>query len=290
MRNIDSFFEENIEQTLYHYTSIGALLGITRNKCLWASNVYYLSDSKEIVYACEVFETGVRTFLESENNNEIESEFLRQLGEWVKTCKTVHFNIFVFSLSESPSLLSQWRSYTPHGKGVSIGISVETINGLVESPDIRIAKCIYDQEEQIKLLFTLIKKMLLTFRKRPPEIDMEKAHKPTCFHEFLEKFRSEVLQTLAIIKHPAFSEEKEWRLVSRYYPSYVVPEIKLREGASMLIPYIEMNFKDTRPFFDKVILGPSAHQNLSMSTLTMYLSQTGACTVVQNCLIPYREW
>ena len=56
----------------------------------------------------------------------------------------------------------------------------------------------------------------------------------------MEKFRCDILQVFALIKDPSFREECEWRIISKYYPKYTVPEIKFREGASMLVPYIEI--------------------------------------------------
>lgn len=219
MREIDSFFSEVVEKSLYHYTGIGSLLGISKTKTLWASNVYYLNDSKEIIHACEVLDQVLMPRITVGTPNDPEVEFLRQLQAWVGFCKTTTYNIFVFSLSEVPSLLSQWRSYTPHGKGVSIGIAPDVLNELAKDSNLRIAKCLYESHDQLEVISSLIEKMLITFRNELRNIDKSKAHPSQCYHPFLENFRGDVLQVLSIIKHKAFEEEREWRLISPYYCS-----------------------------------------------------------------------
>jgi hypothetical protein len=290
VRQIDDFFTSEPRQTLYHYTGIGSLMGMDKSNSLWASNIYYLNDSKEIVHACEALENVLRPRFVFDDKQDPENVFLEQFQAWVNDCKNTNFNIFIFSLSEEPSLLSQWRSYTPHGKGVSIGISPETLTNIKNHANLRFAKCLYENHEQEEALGSLIEKMLITFRRELPNIDTSKAHPSQCYHAFLEGFRGDVLQVLSIIKHRAFKEEKEWRLISQYYPKYTIPEIKFREGASMIIPYIELSLGESNPKFENIILGPSPHQNLSMQALSMYLSNRRVCNYVENCSIPYREW
>jgi hypothetical protein len=101
-----------------------------------------------------------------------------------------------------------------------------------------------------------------------------------------------VLQVLAIVKHSAFHEEREWRIVSPYFPRYTVPEVRFREGASMLLPYIQLSLPPEAAaiWFDEVILGPSGDASLSFSALSAYLSNRGLCKKTVNSGIPFRKW
>jgi hypothetical protein len=290
MQQIEQYFSQNVDSTLYHYTGVGSLMGMANTKCLWASNIYYMNDSKEIVHACNVLENVLRARLAFGNPESSETEFLKQFQNWVNFCRTTTYDLFVFSLSEESSILSQWRSYTPHGKGVSIGFPKDLLDSVMQKSNLRIAKCIYKTHEQEQILSSLIEKLLRTFRQDESTINLTQAHPTQSYHPYLEKFRSEVLQVLAIIKHKAFEEEKEWRLISAYYPMYTIPAIKFREGASMLVPYIEIPLGESKPYFEKVILGPSPHQNLSMSALAKFLSNQNLCGRTENSVIPYREW
>lgn len=290
MQDIDEMFTQNVDKTFYHYTGISSLLGISNSKCLWASNIYYMNDSREVIEACDILDQVIFEKISQKESTSLDVVFLKQLQNWLNNCRTTTYNIFVFSLSEEPSLLSQWRSYTPHGKGLSIGFSAEFIKNIMTASKLKLAKCIYDKEEQKIVLLSLVNKFLYSFNKEFDTIDTSDMHPSQSYHRWLEKFRGNVLQVLSIIKHNAFKEEAEWRLISPYYPKYTVDNIKYREGASMLVPYIELPLGEVKPYFEKVILGPSQHQNLSMSALSMFLSNQNLCNATVNCVLPYREW
>lgn len=288
MKQVDEFFSPTGNRTLYHYTGIGGLLGIVDSRAVWASHIYYLNDSKEIVHACEVLGRLLST---NENvGNAAEREFTKQFREWLESFRRDAFHIFVFSLSEERSLLSQWRSYTPHGKGVSLGFPPMVINHILSKPGFRIARCLYTNSEHEELMRSLLEKMLITFRQRHANLDTTKAHPSQKYHPFLEEFRNDLLQVLAIVKHSAFREEKEWRIVSPYFPKYTVNDVKFREGASMLLPYTELKLPAEGNLFEEVILGPSQDANLSFSALSAYLSNRGVCNNTVNSQIPLRKW
>lgn len=290
MRRLDDFFTSNVEGTLYHYTGIGALLGIVQHKCVWASHAYYLNDSREILHACDVLKALVSERIQDHTSEE--QEFLAQLRLWLKTFEDNAYHVYIFSLSEERSLLSQWRSYTPHGKGVSLGFSAATLNSMLRENKFRIAKCRYAPEEHRELLEVLLEKLLTTFNQKRGRLDLTQDNPSQKYFSFLEGYRGDFLQVLPVIKHSSFKEEAEWRVISPYYPNYSVPEIEYREGASMLLPYIHVEIKqdDDGPLFDEVLLGPSGDINLSMSALSNFLSKAGASARTESCGIPFRKW
>lgn len=286
MRKISSFFTDKVNIPLYHYTSIKSLLGMADKGKLWASSISYLNDSQEMVYA---FNFLVKKSGEFDVRSEEEEEFLRQLRDYISNCKNTAHTLFVFSLSEEQSLLSQWRSYTPHGKGVSLEFSPEKINSIVSTCDLKVAKCLYTQDDHSELVQALLNTLMEHFRDKIPEIDTSKWHKSQCYYGFFNDYSSDIFRILSIIKHGAFREEREWRLISPHFVKVTDPKIKFREGASMLVPYIELDLMG-KPYFTKITLGPSQHQDLSMSGLSMFASNMKVCNQVENCVIPYREW
>lgn len=286
MRTIEEVFSEKPQSTLYHYTSIGSLMDIVESKVLWASHIYYLNDSAEIVFASRLLKNLVDKRISKALLRE-EKEFLEQFHSWLETFITTPYHIFVFSLSEKGNLLSQWRSYTPHEKGVSIAFTPNFLTRKVQDQNLRIAKCLYERDEQETLMSELLNRMLITSSREKEEI------KTSSFHVYMDKFRSDILKVFALIKDPAFKEECEWRIISQYYPKYTVPEIKFREGASMLVPYIEIkigNKGTSELLFEQIIIGPTQHNNLSMSALSSYLSNKKVCSATASSAIPYREW
>jgi hypothetical protein len=291
MRQIDDFFSfPSGQETLWHYTSIRALISIVESRKIWLSHAFYLSDSREIVHARDVLEKLILSKIDSYEGEE--KNFVAEFGNWIHSIGAA-YQIFIFSLSEKRSLLSQWRAYTPHGKGVCIGFSVSRLIHVLEKYGFRLARCIYTAEEHREILSSLLSNMMTTFRRRLSQIDTR--GRPPCqkYYPFFDEFRGDILQVLAIIKAEPFQEEREWRIISRYFPSYVVPDVKFREGASMLMPYIEidLSFGDIeKPFIETVLLGPSQHAELSMTALSNFLSNRKACNRTENSGIPYRQW
>lgn len=296
MRKIDEFFDSTPKKTLFHYTGIGALLGIEQSESLWASSVYFLNDGEEIVYAQKLLTNLLKDKLKEVNG--VEETFLNQFIDWLKPFSSIPYNMFIFSLSEEQNLLSQWRSYTPHGKGVSVGFSPMVVENIIKENELKIAKCRYDKDEHNEILYILLGRMLHTFGNRYSEIDISKGPPNQEYHKFLEEFRGDILQVFSTIKHPAFKEEKEWRLISKYYESYVVPDIKYREGASMLVPFIELKIQRWHDnpqhthsvYFESVCLGPSQHSNLSFNALQNFLSNKRISHMTIGSGVPYREW
>ena len=47
--------------TLYHYTSLGALLGIVERGEIWASHVLYLNDDSEFTYGLNLLSGAPKT-------------------------------------------------------------------------------------------------------------------------------------------------------------------------------------------------------------------------------------
>lgn len=299
MRTIDDFFNEKVTMPLYHYTGISSLMGIAESKKIWASNAYYLNDGEEIIYAHRILQKVINERIEKESDERV-NNFLSQFIEWLKPFSSAGFNIFIFSLSQEMNSLSQWRSYTPHGKGINLGFSPEIIEKISDENELKVARCRYKPEEHNEIMEALLEKMLETFDGCSDDLNTSVKSKPPGqeFHSFLEDFRGDILQIFSIIKHPAFEEEKEWRLISLYHPEYTVEKIKYREGASMLVPYIELAFDrwhvsdrhTNSSFFESVCLGPSQHENLSYNALQQFLSNQKISFLSRPSRVPYREW
>lgn len=168
MRQIEEFFPRATNQTLFHYTSVESLLGMAKSEALWASHVYYLNDSREILHACDRLARSLHLILDQHAANAEERSLLLQFGAWSKSFERDKYCLFVFSLSEEESLLSQWRSYTPYGKGVSLALGPSTLNRIIELNGLRIGRCIYEEAEQFEILSSLSERLIQTFRREQP--------------------------------------------------------------------------------------------------------------------------
>lgn len=293
MRTINELFSEEPPKILYHYTGITALIRISESKKIWASHIYCLNDTSEVIYAGHIMREAIFECFGDTTDKE-EQLFLNTFFTWIfATFQDTMCDLFIVALTEEGNLLSQWRSYTPHGKGVSIGFEPGFLLRNIKSQNLRIAKCLYEASEQKELVHELLSKMLITFNQERELCNSSNFDSFQKYWGIMNKFTGDFLQVFSIIKHPAFSEEKEWRIISPYFPSCTKPEIKFREGASMLVPYIEVDLSDIKEeetLFEEVYLGPTQHEKLSMSTLSNYLKSNKICNKITYSNIPYREW
>ncbi|MRV75544.1 DUF2971 domain-containing protein [Duganella sp. FT92W] len=288
MRLLDSYFTNTPKDCLYHYTSFSSLLGIISNKELWISDVHYMNDSREMLQACEAIEHLLEPILAFEQDSD-KKALMWQFGKWLSNVRNyTRGHLFIFSLSEQMSILSQWRSYTPHGKGVSIGFSRELLSRLATSPGFRLGRCLYQKKEQEQLLSDLLEKLWETARTEHTDLRGRYTIDKYSYTPVFLKHATTIYQVMALVKHEAFSEEREWRLISPMYSD--LSPCNFREGKSMLIPYIKCPIGQMQNMFSSVLLGPTPHTELALESLTAYLANSKVCDTIVSCGIPYREW
>jgi hypothetical protein len=242
-------------------------------------------------HAAEILRIYISQRIEAQSTK---TKLLTQFREWVSERIAGGHMQFVVSFTANGNLLSQWRSYCTHGRGVSIGIRPEVICGAAVTQGFRVGKCIYDNNTQKEIVETIIIEVENLAERRGENTDPSKRHPSQSFHDVFEELEEELLRIAALLKHGKFNEEQEWRTVSPIISNYVKTPIKYREGRSMLIPYIEFSLRadgtDQIPL-EHVYLGPTPSINNSMTSLSRYLSRYGANPArgVTYCQIPYRE-
>ena len=269
---------------LYHYTSINGLEGILTSRSLWASQIHFLNDTQEFRYSVDILKR-VLSQLRKEypvpvlpalgppplpsDPKLLPGFFYRSVEEFLLSDLFVKTPICIFSLSERGDLLSQWRGYCPPGGGYSIGFSSELLIQFLKTQDLHIERCLYDEKEQeaiVKQIITEAGEIALKgFVDRPQEF--EKTTKECLINLFMD-----FSQVAAILKHPSFYEECEWRIVSGLIENR---HMSFRVAKSMLIPYFLISFKGIEAFpIDKIIIGPTPEQSLAKSSLFQFLLQS----------------
>lgn len=280
------------EGVLYHYTSHHNLRSIVEKHCLWISHVYYMNDANEIKYAAQLFKTVVAERQNNEHNDAL-SDFLLELRDWVTQLINVPHYIFVFSLTEKGNLLSQWRAYTPSGTtGISIGFSKKDLEERAKQNGFDLVRCLYDRKEQLNVLNGTLEEIISQFENDRSSIDTSGRPHNQKYLMYLHKFSEILLKAFCQIKDSFFNEESEWRLISKYYEAYTVPEIKFREGKTTLVPYIELELfgihSDGR-LFEQVYVGPSPNFSLAYAAIASFLSNKKACNITISSQSPLRD-
>ncbi len=285
---VQELYSAKPTNVLYHYTSLSGLMGIVDTRSLWISEIRYLNDAEELRHLGRWLSAEIASLLEKPSSN---ADVLQQLRNWLPNRLEAGPKIFVGSFTENGNLLSQWRGYCPHGRGVSVGFAAEEIIAAAGDQDFLVGKCIYDTKQKHVLAERIIKRIVSLAVERGPD---SKKHPLNSYHGVFSEVEPDLLGIAAVIKDASFHEEKEWRVVSPVHSNYAEAQIMHREGAAMLIPYMELRLPVTGTgspslAIERVYVGPTPNVNLSIDSLCTFLARARVKNVrVSNSCIPYR--
>lgn len=281
-------YSDSPQERLYHYTSFNGLLGIVQSGALWASDIRYMNDSAELKHTADLIRTEVTRRIRA---GHAKPDLLNQFLDWVTHRITNGHMLFAASFRSNGNLLSQWRGYSRLGKGVSIGFNPEYILGCAELQSFQIGKCVYNCEHQEYLISQIIDVVEILAEQH--DVDSSDVVTTSSYHAVFQLIESDLLRIAAILKHPSFREEEEWRIVSPVITDYVKAPVLFREGASMLVPYIEFKLtarEDVPIALEHLFLGPTPNITISMNSLAMFLAKNGIQPEkgITYCQIPFR--
>ena len=281
-----ALYAKQPDWNLYHYTSLAAMMSIVESRKMWASEIRYLNDSQELRHFENSISGAVR---DAEKRTDETSEIVRQFGAWLKERVEKGPMAFVVSLSERGNLLSQWRGYCPHGQGVSLGFGPAGLVRAAAAGGFTLGRCIYDMKSHNGIVVQVLNLVVQDARAVGPS---NQFHPSQSYHGFFQEIEGHILRIAALLKHPSFSEEQEWRAVSKPISHYVTNPICYRVGRTTLVPYLEWPLAEPDGVIDlpHVIVGPTLTPNLSIGAVSKYLSKyiPGHTRTVAACDIPYR--
>lgn len=253
--------EEN--PILYHYCDLNTFLAIIQTKTIRLSDINTMNDFSEMHWGYDKFIEAVNAEFEK-----YEKEFFDELDKFFSGSQLImHPAIACFS--SDGDVLSQWRAYADDGKGVAIGFDGNKIKDLAT----KIGKVIYDSNEQLEFFKSLFQ---LTY---PGWMAAQKDS------SLLSEFQNFVVicsSDLCLLKNPAFSEEKEIRLVRMLAPSFEdgnwslldeggvskdgisqdPHEIKFRSRDGGIVAYLDMSISGLgSDLIKEVVLGPKTKNN-----------------------------
>lgn len=176
---------------IYHYCSLQTFLSIIENQSFRLSDINTLNDFSEVHWAYARFMEAAHI-----DGKSYSADLLDYVDKIISEMQT-HTLPLVGCFSKDADVLSQWRAYADNGAGVSIGFDTSVIENL----SIRCAPVEYDYKKQV-LYFSILLDSLV------PIFDNGIQN---------EQWVAEYIQSSAfdmcLIKNPAFSEEKEVRII-----------------------------------------------------------------------------
>lgn len=285
-----SFFEEDLGATqleteraekherLYHYTSVEGLKGILDSEALWTTQIQYMNDSKEFGHAVDIALGLIKRKRFSADAR------LAKFYEIME--KTLGLSngarTFIFSMTQNPDQLSQWRGYCGLG-GYSIGFNKSSLRQLCGTSSFRLEKCIYDDSEKERLIDEVIEDAVSYFSSQCGRDDFEAIE-----HE--SKFYGQILKIGSTMKHSSFVEEQEWRLIGGPF-SWKNEQSQWRTRDGLLLPYYEVKLdRDEDGYLpvSEVYIGPCKERHLAADSLRVYMEVTKNLFRRRYSKTPYR--
>lgn len=180
-----------------------------------------------------------------------------------------------FCMSEEGDLLSQWRAYADNGAGVSIGFNsnyFEILGNLKrdrgDAFSAHLTRVEYDIVEQKKLVAEhadeILKFVADGALRRPTLLTSEEDIK-----KWREKFGAMGLRFIFFyfflfrLKNPAFSEEREWRVISHIFRNEREKDLEqltkmdFRSHQDQIVPFARVPLESLpEPSVTEIILGP----------------------------------
>lgn len=193
------------EGVLYHYTDFEGLRGILQSHKLRATYNRVLNDASEQIHAESVL-----------------SEELKRSAPSVLSAGPVFDQKphFVTCFCESAKLLSMWRSYAARGGGYCLGFDYDRLKDFMCWPEPSVG-------QSVPLLVPVLY---------------------GCASESIRSYLDASCQSgsaiapylSSMIKHDAFAEEREWRIIARDPPRRYM---MFRSGTANIRPSIDLSWK-----------------------------------------------
>jgi hypothetical protein len=295
-----------VPRVLWHYTSMEGLIGILNEHCLRASAITCLNDESEVRAGINFLRPLLSEACASAQCSDRVRNLLTELGGQLASMNEIHQRkeprLFVSCFSEAHNQLSQWRGYGAGATGVAIGFAAEGLQSLeaADHAGVVLTRALYldNLEARARDLFARLAApldgLLAQCEIAEHEHDGSTAD---AFKRLTTAIKSlaanAVIRIVAAMKHPAFVEEKEWRLCMAVYPPPSC--LKARSTPGGLVPYLELRSSDSRESSSKrlplegVIVGPSPRQDSNAGAIVALLRSSGYAKVdVAKSDVPFR--
>lgn len=214
---------------LYHYTSAAGLLGIIRNRRIWATESNFLNDPSEIAFAADATLTGLSDAAARHPEGSPVRAEIERASSWIAqkyldphTRSQYHEDrSFISSFSYSDDVLTLWRSYAG-ANGFCVGFDVTQLLSWCrdEFPELHDQHSTPEQEEAegVHANFGLTPTIEdVGYGQYAANIVAQRVAELVCQPDFSldrdEYLLRDILRSLATVKHPAYEDEREARLV-----------------------------------------------------------------------------
>lgn len=259
---------------LYHYTDVAGLIGICSSGSLWATNLRFMNDAKELAHSWKMM---LEILAEARDKAEFPAqlELIEEIERTTKTEWVGYPDFYATSFTANGDLLSQWRAYGSSGGGYAIGFDTARLVSPPSphpQPDRFLNRVIYEEETQLRVLRATADKMLGLFE----GVDSSSAEMTGARAQLFAAL-GEVVGFIFSFKDPAWAEEQEWRSV------YVLPDgehdgVEFRPVGGVAVPYVSLAMgtdPDGRLPIREIIQGPRVDKETAVRSLELLMASNG---------------
>jgi hypothetical protein len=195
--------------------------------------------------------------------------------------------------------LSQWRGYCPNGAGYSLGFVAQDLIWIGRRQGFRLAQCLYDEASQREAITRVLEHVRQSVRWTQA---LEQPGDDDAYRGAVRAWSDHFAPLAPTIKHWAFPEEQEWRLISAPIP-FGDSRWQVRAGRSMLIPYIPIALAPDGPYLpiQDLVVGPTPYMELAvraagvllepvLEPVPLQVPMPRQPAQIRNSRVPYRPW
>jgi len=259
----------------FHYTTYAGLLGIVESASLWATNIHHLNDYTEFRHGIDLARSALHRRTTGPHRTVLSN--CRSQLELLE-----HLNIYVAYFCERGDLLSQWRGYS-QGSGVSIGFRYEELREAAALQGFHILKCVYETSLKLRYIELMIE-------------DAIRESSGSLSEEVVNRFITNFVRLAPAFKHPSFSEEREWRIISQVIPP-THPQVSFRAASNTLVPYFSFDLERAQRknqrgqrnlSIGQVVLGPGRDASKPEPITALFAKQNIGWFSIVPSHAPYR--
>lgn len=254
-----------LPKVLYHYTTAQGLLGILESHRLWATNLHFMNDFSELKYAGNLMDSMLQAAIQEDALEErISHSSFSDIWDL--------FSAYAVCFCEEGDQLSQWRNYSEKGTGYALGFDARKLNEILQPRQVE-----YVRENQIRAIKPAIENYVEQIKGylRLGSGEVGKDIEQKKLAEIAFDFYKKVFGYFFCFKHSAFSEEREWRMISVTPINDHIKDLHFRETQGTVVPFIEIGLPSSESIILEIVQGPRVDPELGKKSLELLLEKCG---------------
>jgi hypothetical protein len=256
------------KRTIYHYTTAAGLHGIVTQRKLRLTHTQHLNDETEGLHGAKAVDQA----LDILSKQLPTSELVIRLSQAMKTAisqRQIHVEVdggtYVGCFSTECDSLPQWRGYGHHDSAFALAFNAEELFKLARGS--WGGRCWLLPVEYDETAF--ISKMAKALTIAAEEFDDHKSIEHP--QRLLYSLVLHLANYGSALKHHAFKEEREWRLIVLQLPTDDIPVQHL--PSATFRPYIELDMGNEilANALERIIVGPQLTQEATVHGVGSFL-------------------